>query len=71
MSNAEHLVSFFEAAMPRIKDAWRRSRQCGYDARMAGQRRWVHARGGNKGMWLRGWDEADKELGRSANRGQL
>lgn len=64
-SDAEILVSTFEAAMPRIRDAWRRSRQCGHEARMAGKRRCVHARGGNKGMWLRGWDEADEEMARS------
>lgn len=66
--DVEHLVSFFKTAMPRIGDigivsrAWYQSRQGGYDARMAGKPRQVHARGGNKGMWLLGWDEADKEM---------
>lgn len=62
-SDAERLVKFYEAAMPRMENAWRRSWKRGYDARVAGKSRFVHARGGNKGMWLRGWDKADRDEG--------
>jgi hypothetical protein len=58
-SDAEVLVQSLEDAMPRMEKEWCRCYRRGYEARLAGRERYVRARGGRKGMWLRGWDGAD------------
>lgn len=56
------LTDFLDASMPKIVECWKGFRKRGYQARIDGKRRAIHARSSHKSFWLQGWDRADKEI---------
>lgn len=63
MTDYSPLVEFFEKSIPLIEKAWRGSYDKGYKARTDGLPRMTHTRrGGNRGMWFKGWDDANQNL---------
>ena len=57
---AEKLVDFYLEKLPAIQANWQRGYNEGYQARIDCKPRTTHGR--HAGIWLRGWDTADKEL---------
>ena len=62
MTDYSPFVELIDKSMPLIVNAWKKTYKEGYKARIDGKPRMAHVRrGGHRGMWFKGWDDANKD----------